>query len=166
MNKRDFLKLTSVASAAWWLAPSTHAKTATSLSSLSSMLDGVSPISVEERKQRIAKAQQLMVEQNIEAIVLEPGAAMDYFTGIQWWRSERLTGVVIPKAGEIGVVCPFFEEPSIRESLTVGDDVRVWQEHESPFNLVANILSDRGINDGQIGFESSLVFATSFLVVF
>jgi Xaa-Pro dipeptidase len=86
-----------------------------------------------------------MVEHNIAALILEPGAAMDYFSGIQWWRSERLTAVIIPREGEIGVVCPFFEEPSIRESLAVGKDVRVWQEHESPFALVKQILLERGV---------------------
>jgi Xaa-Pro dipeptidase len=94
-------------------------------------------------------------------MILEPGAAMDYFSGIQWWRSERLTAVVIPKEGEIAVVCPFFEEPSIRESLAVGEDVRVWQEHESPFEQVKQILNDRKINQGSlnkdtIAFEDSV----------
>ena len=110
---------------------------------LKSLTNNVKPISVKERKARIAKAQQLMQKHNIAAMILEPGAAMDYFSGIQWWRSERLTAVVIPKEGEIAVVCPFFEEPSIRESLAVGEDVRVWQEHESPFERVKQILYDR-----------------------
>ena len=97
-----------------------------------------------------------MRKEGFSAIVLEPGAAMDYFTGIQWWRSERLTAVVIPREGDIAVVCPFFEEPSIRESLSVGDDVRVWQEHESPFEKVSKILKDRGVDKGIIGFENTV----------
>jgi Xaa-Pro dipeptidase len=116
----------------------------------------VKPISAAERHKRIAKAQSLLKQHNIAALILEPGAAMDYFSGIQWWRSERLTAVVIPKEGEIGVVCPFFEEPSIRESLQVGEDVRVWQEHESPFARIQQILKDRGVAKGQIAFEDSV----------
>ena len=81
------------------------------------MVDDISPISREERLVRIANAQAIMAKQDIDAIVLEPGAAMVYFSGIQWWRSERLTAVVIPRKGDVAVVCPFFEEPSIRESL-------------------------------------------------
>ena len=161
LNKRQFLKATGVALAA---LPLGHIATASTLaatkhtakSPLKDLTENVIPISVKERQSRIAKAQQLMQQQNIAAMILEPGAAMDYFTGIQWWRSERLTAVVIPKEGEIGIVCPFFEEPSIRESLAVGQDLRVWQEHESPFERVTQILADRKITSGTIAFEGSV----------
>lgn len=162
MDKRTFLKLTGLSSVSLLLAGKANAAGQNDeLASLTSLIGDLSPISVAERKNRIARAQLLMSELNIDGVVLEPGAAMVYFTGIQWWRSERLTGVVIPREGEIGVVCPFFEEPSIRESLEVGDDVRVWQEHESPFALVTQILADRGIKKGRIGFENSVRFFVS-----
>ncbi|GAA0368093.1 metallopeptidase MdpA [Bowmanella denitrificans] len=126
------------------------------LAELTDLTGEVKAISTKERLERIAKAKRLMQQHKLSAIVLEPGPAMDYFTGIQWWRSERLTAVVIPAEGDIAVICPFFEEPSIRESLEVGDDVRVWQEHESPFALVAQVLKHRGLSKGQIGFEESV----------
>jgi Xaa-Pro dipeptidase len=99
-----------------------------------------------------------MQQMNISALIIEPGAAMDYFSGIQWWRSERLTALVIPREGKVGIVCPFFEEPSIQESLAINGDIRVWQEHESPFERIKQILLDRGISlsKGQIGFENSV----------
>jgi Xaa-Pro dipeptidase len=97
-----------------------------------------------------------MRQQNIDAILLEPGSAMLYFTGISWWRSERLTAVIIPREGEIGVVTPFFEEPSVRESMTFGDDVRTWHEHDSPFQRVAGFLQDRNISSGRIGLEGTV----------
>jgi Xaa-Pro dipeptidase len=160
LNKRQFLIASGAALATLPLSHAAIANTETSKnvesSTLKSLTDNVVPISVKERKARIAKAQQLMQKNNIAAMILEPGAAMDYFSGIQWWRSERLTAVVIPKEGEIAVVCPFFEEPSIRESLAVGEEVRVWQEHESPFELVKQILNDRKISQGTIAFEDSV----------
>ncbi|MGS2719694.1 M24 family metallopeptidase [Paraglaciecola aestuariivivens] len=159
-NKRQFLKASGVALASLPFAHSALASSSKSgtkpLGELKNLTTNVKPISVTERKARIAKAQQLMQQHNIAAIVLEPGAAMDYFSGIQWWRSERLTAVVIPHEGEIAVVCPFFEEPSIRESLALGDDVRVWQEHESPFEAVKSILADRKITSGTLAFEDSV----------
>ena len=97
-----------------------------------------------------------MQQLNISALVLEPGAAMDYFSGVQWHRSERLTAVVIPREGKISVVCPFFEEPSIRESFSVGDDILVWQEHESPFVLIQQILKKSGLDKGKVAFENSV----------
>jgi len=102
------------------------------------------PISTEEHKARVAKAQELMRAAGIGALLLEPGSSMLYYTGISWWRSERLTAVIIPAEGEIGVVTPFFEEPSVRESMTFGDDVRTWNENENPLKLVNVILTDRG----------------------
>ena len=158
MNKRDFLKFTGASLAltplASMAAGSDSGKNVTE--SLSNITGSVTPISVAERKARIEKAQQLMKQHNMAALLIEPGAAMDYFSGIQWWRSERLTALVIPQKGDIAVVTPFFEKPSVLESLKVGDDVQVWNEHESPFEVVANILKSRGIRSGNIGFESSV----------
>ena len=159
MDKRHFLKL---AGASFALAPvasmaainQTNATDINGLSGLSDITANAKPITVEERKARIEKAQSLMKAQDIAAILVEPGAAMDYFSGIKWWRSERLTALVIPQKGDMAVVTPFFEKPSVLESLAIGDDVRVWQEHESPFDVVANILKSRGITSGNIGFES------------
>jgi Xaa-Pro dipeptidase len=81
---------------------------------------------------------------------------MLYFSGISWRRSERLTALIIPREGEIGVVTPYFEEPSVRESMTFGNDVRPWHEHEDPFERVAGILKDRGLQGGRIGLEETV----------
>jgi Xaa-Pro dipeptidase len=113
-------------------------------------------ITVEERLRRVAKAQRLMRDSNIDALLLEAGSALIYFTGVRWRRSERFTGAVIPAAGDIAFVTPYFEEPSVRESMTFGDDVRVWHEHENPFDLVAGILDDRGLKKGTIGIEETV----------
>ena len=117
------------------------------------MTTGAKPILVDERRARIAKLQKLMVEQKVGALILESGSSLDYFTGIQWHRSERTTAAVIPAKGGIVVVTPAFEEPSIRETLAVGDDVRPWNEHESPFALLVGALRDRGVTSGPIAFE-------------
>jgi len=123
---------------------------------LESMIADITPITVAERQARIDKARRLMAGNNIDALILEPGTAMLYFTGIRWWRSERLTAVVIPQKGEIAVVTPYFEEPSVRESLSFGDDVRTWNEHENPFERLAGILADRGLSGGRIGVEETV----------
>ncbi|WP_394221347.1 M24 family metallopeptidase [Alteromonas gracilis] len=167
MNKRHFLKLAgagfavvpAVSIAALGTSNSANQNDISHLNNLSylnNITGSAKPITAEERKARIEKAQSLMKAQDIAAILIEPGAAMDYFSGIQWWRSERLTALIIPQKGEMAVVTPFFEKPSVLESLAIGDDVRVWQEHESPFEVVASILKSRGISNGNIGFESSV----------
>ena len=123
---------------------------------LKSLAENVPKINSKDHAARIAKAQNYMRKAGVGALVLEAGASLQYFTGIRWWRSERLTAAVIPADGEIGIVTPHFEEPSIRESMKVGDDVRVWNEHESPFKLLAGILADRGVKNGKVAFEDTV----------
>jgi Xaa-Pro dipeptidase len=113
------------------------------------------PIASAERVQRLKKAQALMQQNGIGAVLVESGPSLDYFTGVQWWRSERLTGVVIPAQGDPIVVTPFFEKPSVEESLKVPAEVRVWQEHEEPLKLVADFLRERGVAGSPVGFEET-----------
>src|SRR5437588_1717853 len=84
---------------------------------------GAKPISREERLARIARLQRLMADQGVGAMIMESGSSLDYFTGVQWRRSERTTAAVIPARGEIVIITPAFEEPSVRETLAVGGDL-------------------------------------------
>jgi len=156
LSKREFLALSGASAGALAMGAGSSAMAADTGTKLASITGGAVPISVEERLLRVAKAQRLMAGNNIDAILLEPGSAMLYFTGISWWRSERLTCVVIPREGEIAVVTPFFEEPSVRESMTFGSDVRTWNEHDNPFERVAGILKDRKLDGGRIGLEETV----------
>jgi Xaa-Pro dipeptidase len=123
-----------------------------------SMTTAAKPISADERRARIAKVQTLMSERKIAALLIEPGSSLDYFTGIRWRRSERITLAIIPARGEVIVVTPAFEEPSIRETLQVGGDVRPWNEHESPIDRIVQGLRDRGVHSGTVAAESTLRF--------
>jgi len=125
-------------------------------SDLQDMTNGAVPIGPEERKARLARAQKLMTANGIGAIIVEPGSSLIYFTGVRWGRSERLTAAVIPVEGEPCIVTPFFEEPSVRESLGVPAEVRVWQEDEDPLALVAGFLKDRKLAAKAIGIEETV----------
>ena len=113
------------------------------------------PIGREERLARLAKARSLMHANGIGAIIVESGASLDYFTGVQWWRSERLTGAVIPATGDPIIVTPFFERPSIEESLGIPAEVRTWHEDVEPLGLVADFLRERGLASSPIGMEET-----------
>jgi Xaa-Pro dipeptidase len=108
--------------------------------------------------QRIGKAQQLMRAAGLKALLVEAGTSLVYFTGVQWWRSERLTATLIPAEGEPLIVTPEFEEPSIRESLKVSAEVRVWNEHQSPFTVLADWLKAHGAGRGPVGVEETVRF--------
>src|SRR5690606_4293950 len=131
------------------------------LDALASLTTNAKPIEEAERRARIARAQALMAEHGIGAVVIEPGASLVYFTGVRWWRSERLTCAVLPVEGEPCIVTPFFEEPSVRESLGVPAQVRVWQEDASPFAVIAGFLRERKLAGKPVGIEET---ARYFLV--
>jgi Xaa-Pro dipeptidase len=119
------------------------------------MTAGAKPISADEHRARVAKLQRLLTDQGVGALIVESGTSLDYFTGVQWWRSERTTAAVIPAKGEVVIVTPAFEESSVRETLVVGGDVRPWNEHESPFERIVQALRDRGVASGKIAFENT-----------
>ncbi len=119
------------------------------------------PITTEERQARIAKAGALMREHDIDAVLVEAGSSMVYFTGVHWWRSERLTAAVMTREGEIAIVTPFFEEPSVRETLAVPAEVLPWDEDENPLAAIAAWLEKRGLTGGRIGIEETVRFFAS-----
>ncbi len=128
------------------------------LNDLQPMTTDVGPITTQEREARIEKAKHLLAEQKIEALVLDAGTSMEYFTGISWWPSERPMIVVIPARGEPKYVCPAFEEARLRELIQIGKEVYVWQEDESPYKQIANAFIGAGITTGNIGMEERVRF--------
>ncbi|VXD02759.1 M24 family metallopeptidase [Sphingomonas sp. 8AM] len=128
------------------------------LAGLVDMTGAAEPIGVVERQNRLVRAQALMRAANIGAVLIEPGSSLIYFTGVVWHRSERLTAAVIPAEGEPCIVTPFFEEPSVRQTLAVPAEVRVWQEDQDPLTVVAGFLRDRKLAGRAIGVEESARF--------
>lgn len=113
------------------------------------------PISPAERTGRLAKARALMQRAGIGAVVIESGPSLEYYTGVQWFRSERLTAAVILAQGEPILVTPFFERPSVAETLDVPAEIRTWNEDEEPLKLVADFLRERGVAGSPVGFEET-----------
>ena len=109
-------------------------------------------------RQRITRLQEAMKEFGLQAIVLEPGPAMQYLTGVRWGRSERTFAVVLTQKGDPAYVLPGFEEMRARELIHVGSDIRAWQEDESPYRRIVEVLKDRGVAAGRVGMEESVRF--------
>jgi Xaa-Pro dipeptidase len=158
LSRRGLFGLAAAGAAVGLAGPGAASAAEVDVSGLKSLTTNARPISREERAARIAKAQRLMAERGIGALLVEPGASLDYFTGVRWSRSERLTCAVIPARGEVVIVTPAFEEPSVRETLAVDGEVRPWNEHESPFARVVGALRDRGVAGGKLGVEPTVRF--------
>ncbi|GAB1444866.1 MAG: aminopeptidase P family protein [Cyclobacteriaceae bacterium] len=164
LKRRDFIKLTAgtTAGVALLAGCSTPASTpppsSSPLDKLQSMTKDIVPISKAERESRIEKAQRLMTENKIEALYLDGGTSMAYFTGINWGTSERMMAAIIPAKGEVKYISPAFEAARVEELMTIGKDIRVWEEHESPYKQVALAFKDFGIRSGNIAMEERVRF--------
>ena len=164
IKRRDFINLSAMAAATTVVAgfsscSNGQAKEKGSpVDELRSMTGDVVPIKLQEREARIEKAQRLLSENKIEALILDCGTSLQYFTGVSWWPSERTMVAIIPAKGDVKYICPGFEENRLRELITIGKDVYAWQEDESPYKQIATALKDAGIQSGNVGIEERLRF--------
>ena len=136
---------------------------APAIAALKSMKDQAHPITKDERASRIEKARRLMAENKLDALVISGGTSLVYFSNIKWWLSERFFALVLPVKGQPFLVSPAFEEDRAREQIANGPfdgaaDVRIWDEHENPYQKLAQGLRDRGISSGRIGIEERTYF--------
>jgi Xaa-Pro dipeptidase len=163
LTRRDWLQASGAAACGAALWPSSAAAAAeeppAAIAALKPMTDGVAPITIEERRGRIDRAQRLMAENGLDALVVASGTSLEYFAGAQWGLSERFFGMVLTREGDPAWVTPAFEKQRALEQIRLGTDVRAWEEHESPQALVASILKDRGVGAGRIGIEETMPFA-------
>ncbi|WP_188237537.1 M24 family metallopeptidase [Sphingopyxis sp. LK2115] len=153
MHRRQFMRTAALTGLALTASVSALAADTAGLPNLAA---AAVPIGTAERMARIAQARELMAANDIGALLIEPGSSLIYFTGVRWSRSERLTAAVLTREGEVAVVTPFFEEPSVRESLGVGAEVLTWNEDENPLAAVAAWLGRRGLARGKIGVEETV----------
>ncbi len=154
VSRRAFFGMTAAGAA---LAASVGVSAEEALK-LNSLAGGAQPITAAEHAARIAKVQSLMQQRKFAALLVESGSSLEYFTGIRWGRSERTTAALIPAAGGVVVVTPFFEVPSVRESLKISADVRHWNEDENPFVLIADALGSMPASAGTLAVEPTTRF--------
>lgn len=129
------------------------------LAGLANMTAGMEPIDLAEYQARIARAQGLMRAQGIAAIYLNAGSNLRYFSGVKWNPSERMVGAVLPAHGPLAYIAPAFEEGTIRDFREVEGVIHTWQEHESPYRLLLDMLQGMGVAPGAVvGLCPSLAF--------
>ena len=169
LTRRSFFWSSAAALVAGRTAPALAQGSALppSLAALTSMRAQATPITNPERRARIEKARRLMTQHKIDAMMLTQGTSLVYFTNLRWGGGERLTACIVPAKGDPFFVCPAFEEDRAREQIEVGPfgdataDVRTWNEDESPYELVAKGLKDRGVAGGTLGIEETTKFVWS-----
>lgn len=121
---------------------------------LPDMRAAIGDISNDERFLRREKARALMRENNITAVLIPSGTSLRYFTGLNWHPSERLVGVIMPaRDDEIIFISPAFEKATLETQIGTDFEIRVWEEHENPYELANEILKRIYPSGGNLGIE-------------
>src|SRR5699024_10916350 len=132
-SRRRFLKSSAVltllgSGVAGWgaLRAAESSPPKSGLEGLKPMTDGATFISGAERKARRRKLRALLRKQGHGMALIEPGSTLEYFTGVKWWISERLTAAIIPAEGEMTFITPSFEESRLKEMLPGSAQIITW----------------------------------------
>ena len=107
------------------------------------------PIRPDERAERRVRAARLLAAEKTDAVLVEPGATLQYLTGVRWGTSERLFGLVLVADGSHFWISPAFEAQRARGAAEAagisGDDIVPWDEHEHATRPLVAALHARGI---------------------
>jgi len=122
--------------------------------------DAPQPIPIADLHARVAKAQQLMQAQGIDALYLDTSTNLRYFTGMALHLTERLHGAVIPARGPLTYLSPAFEAPKTQEVMRLPGPIHTWEEHEDPTALVIDTLGALGLPGGTLAIDPLTPFFT------
>ena len=157
LTRRSFIKTGSLSLAALSLGPSAVATAGDgSAQELENLVAGVQPLGPDDYALRREKARRLLAEKGLDAIFIGGGTNLVYFTKVGWWLSERVFGVVLSPKKDPVWVCPAFEAERAKELVPAGQEIRTWEEHESPYELVGGIMKDLSAAAGRLGTAPDL----------
>jgi len=131
------------------------------LAQLKTMTQDAEPISLDEFRGRIHNASNLMSSEGIDAIYLNAGTNLYYFTGTRWGASERMVGALLTANGELTFIAPSFEISTLKGYMQVTGNILGWQEHESPYQLFHDTLVQLGLSNAKVGLDESCPFFIS-----
>ena len=102
------------------------------------------PIGAAERQGRLAGLRRGMVAAGVETLLLGSTSSLRYFTGIDWYASERLVGALVHASGGLDYITPQFELEKIEGLISLPGEILSWEEDESPWRLVADRIGPAG----------------------
>ena len=157
ISRRNFLKVGGLSVSLSGLARTVFSQTKPAPpAKLENLVAGVKPLGPEDYEARLEKARRLMDRHKIDGLFLSGGVNLVYFTTVNWGTSERTFGAVLNKKGAPIWICPAFELERAKESVPAGQDIRVWEEHESPYALIGGVLKDLGAAGGRLGIAPNV----------
>lgn len=164
-TRRDFLRASAGAAVLPPLLGSSGASAAgpaSPLDSLRPMTAAVSYIDSAERARRRAKLSRLLKDRGASAALIEPGSTLDYFTGVKWWLSERLTAGLVTAEGALVFITPAFEESRLREMAGASVEILIWEEDEDPFVILASWLKKHHPDAGTLILDEAVRYFVAY----
>lgn len=127
------------------------------------------PITVDERNDRLDLSRELMKQYGLDAILVTTGASLRYYTGINWWQSERLFAYVIPQSAAPFIICPSFERDRLGDLLFSFPErettiTYLWQENEDPYVILRRALGEVNITTGTLGLEEKVPYGMANMI--
>ena len=164
ISRRHFLKIGGLTASLSGLAGDLLSQSNSALpqAALENMVAGVKPLGPEDYDARLERARALMADHKIDGLFLPGGTDLAYFTTVSWGTSERTFGALLNRKGGTVWVCPAFEKERAKELIPEGQEIRIWEEHESPFKLIGGIMSDLGVRSGRLGIGPSTAAFISY----
>jgi len=102
------------------------------------------PIGTAERQARLEGLRSRMETTGVETLLLGSTSSLRYFTGIDWYASERLVGALVHASGGLDYIMPQFELEKVEGLISLPGDILSWEEDESPWRLVADRIGPAG----------------------
>ena len=99
-----------------------------------------SPISKKEYQNRIDKACAALKNNGLDALYINAGTNLYYFTNTKWNPSERLVGAVLFADGSLKYVVPEFEIGTFNDYKGIDGEIIAWAEHECPIHTMLRHL--------------------------
>lgn len=131
----------------------------TELARLSPWDDRAPAIAPAEREARMERARELTEKLGADALLVDAGASLRYFTGLPWGQTERLVSMLLAPGRTPIMICPHFEIGTLEADLAVPVEIRSWQEDEDPVALVIDALCEIGAKTLAIDPELPFHFA-------
>ena len=127
------------------------------LSKLSEPTSKPAPINEKEFQNRIIKACAALKEKGLDALYINAGTNLHYFTNTQWNPSERLVGALLFADGSLKYIVPEFEIGTFNDYVGIKGEIIPWAEHESPVQKIAEVVEE--------GTRLAIDDSTSFTMV-
>ena len=108
----------------------------------------------EEYDVRLYNVRTIMEEKNIDLLMLREPVNIFYLTGYNTIGFSNYQILFVPLEGDLTLLVRLLEVP-IAYTTSWIKDIKAWEDHENPFDVTKNIMSEKGWLNKRLAFEKS-----------